>query len=137
LRHVHKGKSRQCRWLRSRPRTRTFTSGLRFLFDAKEIMEAWGFEYKSCFVWVKPQLGMGHYWRVSHEFLLLGVKGSCQFADRALRSWGEFERGKHSAKPQEVRTFIESGSPGARPLLDGSSGETRLSAIASSRVSSA
>lgn len=25
-----------------------------FLFEAKEIVEMWGFEYKSCFVWVKP-----------------------------------------------------------------------------------
>lgn len=40
-----------------------------FLRDAFEVIEAWGFHYKSCFVWVKPQLGVGNYWRVSHEFL--------------------------------------------------------------------
>ena len=32
-----------------------------FLFDTKAIMEAWGFKYKSCFVWVKPQMGIGNY----------------------------------------------------------------------------
>ncbi len=43
-----------------------------FLFEAQKVIESWGFEYKSCYVWVKPQIGMGNYWRVSHEFLLFG-----------------------------------------------------------------
>ena len=85
-----------------------------FLFDSQRIMEAWGFTYKSCFVWVKPQIGMGNYWRVSHEFMLLGVRGSCPFNDKTLRSWGEFRRGRHSAKPDEIRALIERASPGPR-----------------------
>lgn len=87
-----------------------------FLFDARQIMDAWGFEYKSCFVWVKPQMGIGNYWRVSHEFLLFGVRGSAPFADRAQKSWGEFDRGKHSAKPEQIRSIIERASPG--PFLE-------------------
>lgn len=87
-----------------------------FLFDAKRIIEAWGFEYKSCYVWVKPQIGMGNYWRVSHEFLLFGVRGSCSFRDRSLKSWGCFERREHSEKPEEIRKLIERGSPG--PYLE-------------------
>lgn len=90
-----------------------------FLFDAPRIMAAWGFDYRSCFVWVKPSIGMGNYWRVSHEFLLLGVRGSCPFADRSLRSWGEFSRGAHSAKPEEIRHLIEKASPGPRLELFG------------------
>jgi N6-adenosine-specific RNA methylase IME4/Tfp pilus assembly protein PilP len=90
-----------------------------FLFEARDIMQSWGFEYKSCFVWVKPSLGVGHYWRVSHEFLLLGVRGGCTFADRSLKSWGEFERRGHSVKPPEVRRFIEAASPGQRLELFG------------------
>ena len=34
-----------------------------FLFDAKRVMDAWGFEYKGLFVWLKPRPGLGHYWR--------------------------------------------------------------------------
>src|SRR5690606_24138432 len=49
-----------------------------FLFDAKRVMEAWGFEYRSCLVWVKLQMGIGNYWRVSHEFLLLGIRGNAK-----------------------------------------------------------
>lgn len=87
-----------------------------FLFDAKRVMDAWGFSYRSCFVWVKPQMGLGNYWRVSHEFLLLGVRGSCPFGDRALKSWAELKRTEHSRKPERVRTFVEKASPG--PYLE-------------------
>ncbi len=87
-----------------------------FLFDAKRVIEAWGFEYKSCFVWVKPQMGIGNYWRVSHEFLLFGVRGDtskgAKFRSRSLMSWGEFSRARHSAKPEQVRHMIEDASPG-------------------------
>ena len=87
-----------------------------FLFAAKEVMETWGFEYKSCFVWVKPQMGMGNYWRLAHEFLLLGVRGSCRFLDRGQMSWRQLERTKHSSKPEEIRKIIERVSPG--PYLE-------------------
>lgn len=96
-----------------------------FLFDARDVMKAWGFEYKSCFVWVKTQMGIGNYWRVSHEFLLLGIRGTQRFKSRSLKSWGEFRRGRHSAKPEEIRTMIENASPGpylelfGRALIDG------------------
>lgn len=87
-----------------------------FLFEAKQVIEAWGFEYKSCFVWTKPQYGIGNYWRVAHEFMLLGVRGSLPFADKGLRSWETFDRTAHSAKPPEVRGLIERASPG--PYLE-------------------
>lgn len=85
-----------------------------FQFEAKQVMEAWGFEYKSTFVWVKPQMGIGNYWRVAHEYLLLGVRGSCTFMDKSLKSWAEFERTEHSAKPEAVREMIERASPAPR-----------------------
>jgi N6-adenosine-specific RNA methylase IME4 len=85
-----------------------------FLFDSKRVLEAWGFTYKSCYIWVKPQIGMGNYWRVSHEFLLLGVRGALVFEDHTLRSWGEFKRSQHSAKPERIRDLIHRASPGPR-----------------------
>jgi N6-adenosine-specific RNA methylase IME4 len=87
-----------------------------FLPDAFRVIAAWGFEYKSCFVWCKPQMGIGNYWRVSHEFLLLGVRGGVTFNDHSLMSWATFKRAKHSAKPEEIRGFIERASPG--PYLE-------------------
>ena len=85
-----------------------------FLPDAFRVIEAWGFTYKSCFVWTKPQMGIGNYWRVSHEFMLLGVRGSCSFADKSLMSWAALNRTKHSAKPDHIRSMIERASPGPR-----------------------
>lgn len=38
-----------------------------FLFECPKLFEAWGFEFKSSFVWVKPSMGIGNYWRNSHE----------------------------------------------------------------------
>ncbi len=85
-----------------------------FLFEAKEVLDAWGFEYRSAFVWVKPQMGLGNYWRVSHEYLLLGVRGGAGFLDKSKKSWIEEPRGKHSAKPESVRRMLEDVSPGPR-----------------------
>ncbi len=88
-----------------------------FLQDAFRVMDSWGFEYRSCYVWVKPQMGIGNYWRVSHEFMLLGIRGNAKrFNVRDKMSWGEFPRTKHSAKPEEVRHLIEAVSNG--PFLE-------------------
>ena len=86
------------------------------LREAFDVIRAWGFRYKSCLVWIKPQLGMGNYWRVSHEYLLLGVKGSLPFRDKACRSWLKARRTVHSRKPFAFRELIERVSPG--PYLE-------------------
>ncbi len=87
-----------------------------FLREAFQVLDAWGFTYKSCMVWVKPEIGMGNYWRVSHEYLMLGVRGRLTFQDRTLRSWLESSRTIHSRKPAIVRSLIERASPG--PYLE-------------------
>jgi N6-adenosine-specific RNA methylase IME4 len=87
-----------------------------FLPDAFRVMAAWGFEFKSCFIWVRPQIGIGNYWRVSHEFLLFGLRGSSPFLDHSQRSWLEWERTEHSRKPPIIREMIEKVSPG--PYLE-------------------
>lgn len=86
-----------------------------FLRDSFRIIDAWGFEFRSSFVWVKPQIGIGNYWRNSHEFLLTAIRGDAKrFNDRSLRSWVEVDRGAHSAKPEQVRAMLERASPGPR-----------------------
>jgi N6-adenosine-specific RNA methylase IME4 len=87
-----------------------------FLQEAFEVIHCWGFRYKSCLIWVKPQLGMGNYWRVSHEYLLLGVRGNLPFRDRTCRSWQSARRTAHSRKPFLFRELIERVSPG--PYLE-------------------
>jgi N6-adenosine-specific RNA methylase IME4 len=96
-----------------------------FLFDCPEIMEEWGFKYKGVFVWckgavehskLKPQMGIGNYWRVSHEFMILGVKGEQTFFDKSQVSWMLEKRGQHSRKPESVAEIIEKVSSG--PYLE-------------------
>ena len=87
-----------------------------FLREAFDVIRDWGFRYKSCLIWVKPQLGMGNYWRVSHEYLLLGVRGNLPFQDHACRSWKLARRTAHSRKPFLFRGLIEQVSPG--PYLE-------------------
>ena len=87
-----------------------------FLYDTQKILEAWGFAYKSTFVWVKPQMGMGNYWRNSHEIMITGVKGGLTAESRSEMSWVECRRGRHSAKPDQVRDSIMKLSPG--PYLE-------------------
>lgn len=88
-----------------------------FLFECPRIVQAWGFEFRSSFVWVKTQMGIGNYWRNSHEILLTAIKGNAKrFEDHSLMSWMESKRGKHSAKPHQVREFIARASPG--PYLE-------------------
>lgn len=84
-----------------------------FLFECPKLFEAWGFEFKSTFIWCKPQMGIGNYWRNSHEILLTAVRGDAKrFLSKSLKSWIEHSRGKHSAKPERVAEYIEQASPG-------------------------
>jgi N6-adenosine-specific RNA methylase IME4 len=87
-----------------------------FLREAFDVLQAWGFTYKSCFIWVKPELGIGNYWRVSHEFLLFGVRGNLPFQDKGQRSWLECDRTGHGRTPTAIRELVEKVSPG--PYLE-------------------
>lgn len=84
--------------------------------EAFRVMEAWGFEYKTYLVWVKPQMGMGNYFRVSTEMVLFGVRGRLPVEDRGIKNWFEAKRGKHSKKPEEFLNLVRRASPG--PYLE-------------------
>jgi len=87
------------------------------LYEAAPIIEAWGFEYKTSFVWDKVKHNMGHYNSVRHEFLLICTRGSCTPDSRKLvDSVQSIERTKHSAKPPEFRRIIEAMYPHGKRL---------------------
>lgn len=84
-----------------------------FLFEAPRLFAAWGFEFRSSLVWVKRQMGIGNYWRNSHEILLTAIRGDAKrFNDHSMMSWLECDRGRHSEKPEQVRSMLERASPG-------------------------
>jgi N6-adenosine-specific RNA methylase IME4 len=46
------------------------------LAESLEVVAAWGFIYKSCAMWDKERIGMGHYFRIQHELLLVATRGA-------------------------------------------------------------
>lgn len=73
------------------------------------IIAAWGFAYKSSFVWDKIKHNMGHYNSVRHELLLICTRGSClPDSGKLIDSVQSIERGGHSEKPEEFRAIIDS-----------------------------
>jgi len=76
------------------------------------LIEAWGFEYKTSFVWDKVKHNMGHYNSVRHEFLLVATRGSCTpDVAKLYDSVVTIERGKHSVKPPYFRKMIDTLYP--------------------------
>lgn len=80
-----------------------------FLRQSFEVIDAWGFEFKSSMVWVKPQMGIGNYVRNSHELLLIANRGGLLPTDnrKSQMSWIQASRGRHSEKPKEFRRVVE------------------------------
>jgi site-specific DNA-methyltransferase (adenine-specific) len=87
------------------------------LFECAPIIEAWGFKYKTSFVWDKIKHNMGHYNSVRHEFLLVCTRGSCTpDVNKLFDSVQSIERKKHSEKPEEFREIIETLYPHGKRL---------------------
>ena len=88
------------------------------LKEALELMEAWGFEYKSSAIWDKETIGMGYWFRGQHEILLVGTKG--QFSpppvEQRVSSVYREKKGKHSKKPEHYYDLIESFFPNQKYL---------------------
>jgi len=82
------------------------------LEESFQVVRAWGFKYKSSFVWDKIKHNMGHYNSVRHEFLLVCVRGSCQpDVQKLFDSVISEERTEHSKKPEKFREIIDTIYP--------------------------
>jgi len=88
------------------------------LFDAHKIITAWGFDYKTSFIWDKVKHVMGHYNSVRHEILLVCVRGSFpKQSDTLHDSVITIERSdEHSEKPQYFRELIETMYPKSKKI---------------------
>jgi N6-adenosine-specific RNA methylase IME4 len=88
--------------------------------SALAVMAAWGFGYKSAFVWIKDRSGTGYWARNRHEHLLVGARGpkvcprfrGIEVRDSVIAGQ---QRG-HSHKPDRVVEIIESYHPTAAKL---------------------
>ena len=86
------------------------------LKEAMEVIEAWGFKYITCaFTWVKTNpksggiySGLGHWTNGNAELCLFAKKGSPKRIAKNIKQIVMSPRGRHSAKPTEVRDRIVS-----------------------------
>ncbi|WP_287827091.1 MT-A70 family methyltransferase [Oscillibacter sp.] len=84
------------------------------LKEALEVIEAWGFTYKTvAFNWVKQNksgeglfMGLGNWTRSNSEICLLAVKGKPKRVSAGVRSVVLSPLQRHSQKPAEVRDRI-------------------------------
>lgn len=95
------------------------------LREGLEVMDAWGFKYKTNIVWYKTRKdngpdgrGVGFYFRNVTEVLLFGVRGSMRTLDpgRSQVNVIPARKREHSRKPDETYDIIEACSPG--PYLE-------------------
>lgn len=82
------------------------------------IIDAWGFAYKTSFVWDKVKHNFGYYNSVRHELLLVCGRGSSTpEVNKLFDSVVAVERSpKHSEKPDEFRKIIETLYPSAKKV---------------------
>jgi N6-adenosine-specific RNA methylase IME4 len=86
--------------------------------DQIKVMAAWGFEYKSCGVWVKTTVhgkigfGTGYGLRNAHELFLIGTVGNPTVTHGVRSVVMGLNRG-HSQKPEEAYAAMEQLMPNA------------------------
>jgi N6-adenosine-specific RNA methylase IME4 len=96
-----------------------------FLRDGLDLLESWGFAYKTMLTWVKPQFGLGNYFRSATEHVLFGLKGSLPTNGKDVPNWFKANRTKHSEKPDLFYDIVERVSP--EPRLEMFARRRRLS----------
>jgi N6-adenosine-specific RNA methylase IME4 len=80
------------------------------LAEAIQVLEAWGFVYRTCLVWDKERIGMGYYARQQHELLLIGTRGELPVPEPANRPASVIRIARdneHSTKPDHFHALIE------------------------------
>jgi N6-adenosine-specific RNA methylase IME4 len=80
---------------------------------AIDVLRAWGFTYRSNYVWRKPSPGTGFWNRSVHEILLIGTVGNvpCPALGTQWESVIDADRGEHSAKPEIFLEMVEQYFP--------------------------
>ena len=88
--------------------------------EGLQVMEAWGFQYKTNLIWHKIRKdggpdgrGVGFYFRNTTEMVLFGVKGKLRTLAPGRRQVNTIKSQKreHSRKPDELYDIVEACSP--------------------------
>jgi N6-adenosine-specific RNA methylase IME4 len=92
------------------------------IFEARDVIQAWGFEYKTkAWTWIKANkngfgffTGMGYYTRANDEPCLLAIKGRMPVAAHDVQALIYAPVRAHSQKPQEQYDKIAKLYPGGK-----------------------
>jgi N6-adenosine-specific RNA methylase IME4 len=84
---------------------------------AFEVVEAWGFVYKTLLTWVKDRMGTGEWLRGQTEHCLLATRGKPVFLHGQHGTVLQAARREHSRKPEEFYALVEATCPGNRVEL--------------------
>lgn len=87
--------------------------------DGLAVLEAWGFQYVTCLVWDKVNIGMGRWVRDRHEILLIGKRGKVSLAPlmgTQPESLYAEPKADHSRKPVWFAEQIDRQWPELRKL---------------------
>lgn len=84
----------------------------RFLRNAFDVLDVWGFKHGATLVWSKPPRGVVGTYVCSTEFCLFARRGSLAHKARQIGTCFQWPRGKHSAKPEAFLDMVEQVSPG-------------------------
>lgn len=88
-----------------------------FVDVAFQLARGWEFEPRTMLTWVKPGIGMGHYYRNNTEHVVFAVRGKLGVTrHNCPTSFVASKSKNHSEKPEEFFTIVESMSPG--PYLE-------------------
>jgi N6-adenosine-specific RNA methylase IME4 len=79
-----------------------------------EVMQSWGFKFKTILTWVKNRSIFGYYFKGQSEQILFGVKGKLAPQDRKQVTILNGVVRNHSRKPDEQYGVIEKISPAPR-----------------------
>ncbi len=81
--------------------------------EAFEVVDAWGFKYKTMITWEKTNRDcMGYWFRVCTEHLIIAIKGQIKAFRNMERTCYHEARTKHSKKPEYFYSLIESVTAG-------------------------
>ena len=84
---------------------------------AFEVVEAWGFVYKTLLTWVKDRMGTGEWLRGQTEHCMLATRGKPVFLHGQHTTVLQAARREHSRKPEEFYALVEATCPGNKVEL--------------------
>ena len=82
----------------------------RYVKTAYDVARSWGFKPSVLLVWAKTPhgVGLGDAYRLTTEFILYARRGSLKERRIIETTWFNWDRGRHSKKPNEFYQLVES-----------------------------